>query len=71
MTDKGTVWTGKYETTHLPGLFVAGDASRAVQWAIVAAAEGRGKGQRRVKVCTSASVPPTWATAGLLFSLVS
>jgi thioredoxin reductase len=40
MTEKGTVWTGKYEATHLPGLFVAGDASRAVQWAIVAAAEG-------------------------------
>ena len=38
--DKGTVRTGKYESTHLPGLFVAGDASRAVQWAIVAAAEG-------------------------------
>lgn len=38
--DKGTVSTGKYETTHLPGLFVAGDASRAVQWVIVAAAEG-------------------------------
>jgi thioredoxin reductase len=40
MNDKGTVATGKYETTHLPGLFVAGDASRAVQWVIVAAAEG-------------------------------
>jgi thioredoxin reductase len=38
--EKGTVRTGKYETTHLPGLFVAGDASRAVQWVIVAAAEG-------------------------------
>jgi thioredoxin reductase len=38
--DKGTVRTGKYETTHLTGLFVAGDASRAVQWVIVAAAEG-------------------------------
>ena len=38
--DKGTVRTGKYETTHLAGLFVAGDASRAVQWVIVAAAEG-------------------------------
>jgi thioredoxin reductase len=37
---KGTVSTGKYETTHLPGLYVAGDASRAVQWVIVAAAEG-------------------------------
>jgi thioredoxin reductase len=38
--DKGTVRTGKHETTHLPGLFVAGDASRAVQWVVVAAAEG-------------------------------
>ena len=38
--DKGTVRTGKYETTHLPGLFVTGDASRAVQWVIVAASEG-------------------------------
>ena len=38
--EKGTVRTGRYETTHLPGLFVAGDASRAVQWVIVAAAEG-------------------------------
>lgn len=39
-TEKGTVRTGKYETTHLPGLYVAGDASRAVQWVVVAAAEG-------------------------------
>jgi len=38
--DKGTVRTGKYETTHLHGLYVAGDASRDVQWVIVAAAEG-------------------------------
>jgi thioredoxin reductase len=40
INDKGTVMTGKYETTHLRGLFVAGDASRAVQWVVVAAAEG-------------------------------
>lgn len=40
LNDKGTVRTGKYETTHLPGLYVCGDASRAVQWVIVAAAEG-------------------------------
>jgi thioredoxin reductase len=40
MTDKGTVRTGKYEATHLAGLYVAGDASRAVQWVIVAASEG-------------------------------
>ncbi len=38
--DKGTVRTGQYETTHVPGLYVAGDASRNVQWVIVAAAEG-------------------------------
>jgi thioredoxin reductase len=38
--EKGTVQTGKYETTHIRGLYVAGDASRAVQWVVVAAAEG-------------------------------
>ena len=38
--EKGTVRTGKYETTHMPGLYVAGDASRDVQWVVVAAAEG-------------------------------
>jgi thioredoxin reductase len=40
ISEKGTVRTGKYEATHLSGLYVAGDASRAVQWVIVAAAEG-------------------------------
>ena len=40
INEKGTVRTGKYETTHLQGLYVAGDASRAVQWVIVAASEG-------------------------------
>ena len=38
--EKGTVRTGRYETTHLRGLYVCGDASRAVQWVIVAASEG-------------------------------
>ena len=38
--EKGTVRTGRYETTHLSGLYVCGDASRAVQWVIVAASEG-------------------------------
>jgi len=38
--EKGTVRTGEYESTHLRGLYVAGDASRAVQWVVVAAAEG-------------------------------
>lgn len=39
-TDDGSVATGEYETTCVPGLYVAGDASRRVQLAIVAAAEG-------------------------------
>ncbi len=40
LTARGTVRTGAYETTNVPGLYVAGDASRRVQFAIVAAAEG-------------------------------
>lgn len=40
LTDRGAVRTGEYEMTNVPGLYVAGDASRAVQLAIVAAAEG-------------------------------
>lgn len=36
----GTVPTGDYENTNVPGLYVAGDASRRVQFAVVAAAEG-------------------------------
>jgi thioredoxin reductase len=39
-TRKGAVSTGEYEATNIPGLYVAGDASRLVQLAIVAAAEG-------------------------------
>ena len=39
-TERGAVRTGDYEMTNVPGLFVAGDASRAVQLVIVAAAEG-------------------------------
>jgi thioredoxin reductase len=39
-TDKGGVRTGAYEDTCIPGLYVAGDASRDVQLVIVAAAEG-------------------------------
>ena len=39
-TDQGCVSTGEYETTNVPGLYVAGDASRLVQFVVVAAAEG-------------------------------
>lgn len=39
-TSKGAVRTGKHEATCVPGLYVAGDASRDVQLIIIAAAEG-------------------------------
>ena len=37
---KGTVNTGSCEATNVPGLYVAGDASKDAQFVIVAAAEG-------------------------------
>jgi thioredoxin reductase len=40
LTTKGTVETTSHERTEVPGLYVAGDASRRVQFAIVAAGEG-------------------------------
>ncbi len=40
LTRKGRVRTREYEKTNVPGLYVAGDSSRRVQFAIVAAAEG-------------------------------
>jgi thioredoxin reductase len=39
-TEQGCVDTGEYETTNVPGLYVVGDASRLVQFVIVAASEG-------------------------------
>ena len=39
-TKQGCVATGEYEATNVPGLYVAGDASRLVQFVIVAASEG-------------------------------
>ena len=39
-TEQGCVDTGEYETTNVPGLYVAGDASRLVQFVIVAGSEG-------------------------------
>jgi thioredoxin reductase len=38
--EKGTVDTGTCESTNVPGLYVAGDASKEAQFVIVAAAEG-------------------------------
>ena len=39
-TDKGAVDTGSCEATNVPGLYVAGDASKEAQFVVVAAAEG-------------------------------
>jgi thioredoxin reductase len=40
LTKQGTVDTGSCEATDVPGLFVAGDASKEAQFVVVAAAEG-------------------------------
>ena len=40
LTPRGVVNTGTLCDTNVPGVFVAGDASRDAQFAIVAAAEG-------------------------------
>jgi thioredoxin reductase len=40
LTEKGVVETRSYEKTNVPSLYAAGDASKRVQFAIVAAAEG-------------------------------
>jgi len=40
LTEQGCVATGEYEATNVQGVYVAGDASRLVQFVIVAASEG-------------------------------
>ncbi len=40
LNDRGTVETGRAESTNVPGLFVCGDASKDAQFVVVAAAEG-------------------------------
>ena len=40
VTEEGCIETGEYEATSVRGVYVAGDASRMVQFVIVAAAEG-------------------------------
>lgn len=39
-TKRGAIWTDPRECTSIPGLYVAGDASRNTQLVIIAAAEG-------------------------------
>jgi thioredoxin reductase len=40
MNKKGVVITNRFQQTNIPGLFVAGDASKDMQFVVVAAAEG-------------------------------
>lgn len=40
LTAKGALWVDHRQCTNVPGLYVAGDASRDVQFVVVAAAEG-------------------------------
>jgi thioredoxin reductase len=47
---KGTVETGSCEVTKVPGLYVAGDASKEAQFVVVAAAEGSEAGMAINKV---------------------
>jgi thioredoxin reductase len=50
LNPKGTVETGSCEVTNVPGLYVAGDASREAQFVVVAAAEGSEAGMAINKV---------------------
>ncbi len=45
LNEKGTVHTTRSQSTTVPGLYVAGDAARDVQFVIVAAAEGAKAGR--------------------------
>ena len=40
MSKKGVVVTNRFQQTNIPGLYVAGDASRDMHFVVVAAAEG-------------------------------
>jgi thioredoxin reductase len=44
LTRTGVVETGVHQSTCVPGVYVAGDAARDVQFAIIAAAEGAAAG---------------------------
>jgi thioredoxin reductase len=56
-TDKGTVNTGKCEATNVPGLYVAGDASKEAQFVVVAAAEGMEAGMAIHKALLEEDLP--------------
>ena len=56
-TEKGTVNTGTCEVTNVPGLFVAGDASKEAQFVSVAAAEGTEAGMAIHKALRKEDLP--------------
>jgi thioredoxin reductase len=56
-TEKGTVDTGTCEVTNVPGLFVAGDASKEAQFVIVAASEGTQAGMAIHKALMKEDLP--------------
>ena len=56
-TPKGSVDTGTCEATNVPGLFVAGDASKEAQFVVVAAAEGTEAGMAIHKALMKEDLP--------------
>jgi thioredoxin reductase len=56
-TETGTVNTGTCEVTNVPGLFVAGDASKEAQFVAVAAAEGSEAGMAIHKALMKEDLP--------------
>jgi thioredoxin reductase len=56
-TERGTVDTGSCEVTNVPGLFVAGDASKEAQFVVVAAAEGTEAGMAIHKALMKEDLP--------------
>jgi thioredoxin reductase len=56
-TETGTVNTGTCEVTNVPGLFVAGDASKEAQFVAVAAAEGTEAGMAIHKALMKEDLP--------------
>jgi thioredoxin reductase len=56
-TERGSVNTGTCEATNVPGLFVAGDASKEAQFVIVASAEGTEAGMAIHKALMKEDLP--------------
>jgi len=64
-TTQGAVDTGACEATNVPGLYVAGDASKEAQFVVVAAAEGTEAGMAIHKALLAKELPsPVLASQG-------